>query len=75
MIEINLLRPQPEPLTESERILLEGMLMNAYRQGIAQGEQNMAAKVISRCQELDRRSVERRRGERRTEEGGIWEKK
>lgn len=64
-ITINLLRPQHFALTEGEKKILDAMLMNAYRQGIAQGEQNMAAKVINHCNEIERRLAERRKADRR----------
>lgn len=75
MKTINLLRPQHFATAEGEKIMIQAMMLNAYRQGIAQGERNMTAKVITRCNDLERRAVERRRGERRGVEGGITEKK
>jgi hypothetical protein len=65
MIRINLLRRQPTPLTHGEKKTLDAMLMNAYRQGIAQGERNMAAKVVRQINEVERRVAERRLADRR----------
>lgn len=65
MIKINLLRPQHFTLTEGEKKILDAMVMNAYRMGLAQGEQNMAAKIIANLNETERRSAERRAGDRR----------
>jgi len=45
--------------------MIQHMLDNAYRQGMAQGERNMAAKVIGRCNEIERRAAERRKADRR----------
>ncbi len=65
MIRINLLRPQPKPLTDGEKVYLDAMLLNAYRMGIAQGESNMAARVLHNLNDLDHRSAERRTADRR----------
>jgi hypothetical protein len=65
MIEINLLRPQPSHLSSGEKILLDAMLMNAYRQGIAQAERNMAVKVIKQINKTEHRVAERRTADRR----------
>lgn len=67
-IHINLLRKQPAPLTEGERKMLDAMIMNAYRQGIAQGERNMAAKVIRQINDVERRVSDRRAADRRNGE-------
>lgn len=39
MIRINLLRKQPEPLKDGERIIINAMMMNAYRLGLRAGEE------------------------------------
>jgi hypothetical protein len=65
MIRINLLRKQPTPVTPGERKIVDAMLMNAYRQGIAQGERNMAVKVVRQINEAERRVAERRMADRR----------
>lgn len=64
-IRINLLRPQHFTTSEGEKKIIQAMLDNAFRQGIALGERNMAAKVIGRLNEVERRSAERRRTDRR----------
>ena len=48
MIKINLLRPQHFSTTPGEKIMIQAMLENAYRQGIAQGERNMGDTILAR---------------------------
>lgn len=45
MIRINLLRKQPEPLKDGEKIYLSKMMMNAYNLGLQAGEARAYGKV------------------------------
>jgi hypothetical protein len=71
MKTINLLRPQHFATSDGETKMLQAMLMNAYRQGLLQGEKNMAARIIRTLDQHERRFMERRVGERRAQGGGI----
>jgi hypothetical protein len=75
MVKINLLKTRIDPLTPQQREYLGKIAMDAYRIGITEGKTRAFYDVAALCARKEREFLERRRGERRTTEGGIPEKK